>query len=596
MVIAVGLFVWPVLCNLSSCVGGREFSEVWGHLWAYWIFPHMLFVRHAWPLWIDIVNVPEGLFLYPADPLHLIVVTAFRSVLGLVAAYNVLMIGALLLTAWATYLLAYELCRVRKLAVVAGIMVALSPYLRASYIDNYTESMGVYWIALVFLNLVLNCRSPSVKRGVFGGLLFAGLFYTNMYYTVVTGVGYVAAAVWSVLLERRRRGFRLLVLTCAPVVGLILSVPGILLFMNTEPGRVSEGDILAEFVKSARVPISVPSESEWSYAVRIAAESASRDHAWFHSPGSVDMAAYLPPSGETQFAHPKGLLCAVYPGLLAQLCLGVFLVVRRKRLGGFFIAAMLAGLLSLGIFPSWQGSPLIVHDARPMAGPFYWLVNVFPFFSDLTQTYRFSVIVTLLASCAAAVVASRLWRRGTYGRWLGGLLMVGCFADTLLFGMVPFPVPTVTTAVNPAFEWIRAREDASMVLEWPSWKENETCDGNRVPAEKAQYHQTLHQHPIGPFADVGGLQWMELAPGLFWNLAALTPLSPRPQCARPEGDGCSARERKKMAALGYGYFVAHMWAVDPMDRDGVKHCLIQWFGKPESFSGDVDVYTIAEGS
>ncbi|MBT3192697.1 MAG: hypothetical protein HN341_09105 [Verrucomicrobia bacterium] len=594
LLLGVGAFVWPVLRGPEPCVGGREFSEVWGHLWAYWIFPHMLFVRNAWPLWIDIVNLPEGFALYPADPIHLVAVTLLRSVFSLVSAYNLLMAGTLLLTAWATYLLAYELCRVRLVAVWSGVMVSLSPYLRGSYIDNYTESMGVYWVALVLLNCAVNIRRPTIRRGVLGGLLFAGLFYTNLYYTVIGGVAYALAGGWAVVCEKRNRGFRAAVLALAPVCGMMLAIPGLLVFMHTEPGRATEGGTLVEFVQGATVPVEIPSHDTWTYAARIAAESANREADWFQSPGSADIASYLPPLPRTQLAHPKGLLCAVYPGLLAPLCLGAFLLIRRKRLGGFFLAAVAAWLLSLGVFPCWRGSPLFVWDGHPVPGPFYALLRVFPFVSDLTQTYRFSVIVILLSSCAVALVAAALWRRGGLGKCAGLLLMAVCFADALLLGAVPFPVPTVETEVNPAFEWIRGRQDKGMVIEWPCWQESAGCSGNVVPPERPQYHQTVHQHPMGPLTDAAGSVWGFIAPQFFSDLAGLTTQFNPPailplERGRPETGGVA-----RMVELGYGYFVVHSWALPADERRAVRKYLLSRLGRPTIFVGEVDVYTLQE--
>jgi hypothetical protein len=595
MLLAVGTFVWPALLHPRTSVGGREFSEVWGHLWAQWIFPHMVLVRNAWPFIIDIVNLPEGWALCPADPFHLLVVTLFRSALGLVAAYNVLMIGAIVATVWATYRLAYELCRVKAMAVAAGIMVGLSPYVRASYIDNYTESMGVYWIALVFLNLAVNCRRPSLKRGVGGGLLFACMFYTNMYYTVISGIGYVIASGWAIMFEHHRRRRLALALSVAPFLGLLLAIPWVLVFSQTETSHVPGNEGMVQFVNDATLPLAAPADHEISHALEIAIESAAPRTDWFQHPGSADIAAYLPPSRGSQLAHPRGLICGVYCGVLAPICLIAFFGVRRRRIGGFVLVALVAWFLSLGVFPCWRGNPLSFDGIHPVSGPYYLFLRVVPFVTGLTQTYRFSVVLSVLSACGAAVAAGVLWQKNGYGKWLGMLLMGLCLADTLLLGGVPYPTPTVDTSVNPAFEWIAMRDDEKLVIEWPYWIESFGCGGNVIAAMKPEYHQTVHTHPLGPWTDMGSLEWMWIGPEFFRDLSALTSMSESPPEFPPADElGASDSppdERSRMISENYGYFVAHMWALPDQERQAVRRYLTAYFGDPKPFPG-VDVYGV----
>ena len=84
------------------------------------------------PFATGLLDCPHGVGFYVADPLHAAAITVARGAVGLVAGYNALMLGALLATMIAVYLLALEVTRSRAAAAGAGLLARYSPFLRAA--------------------------------------------------------------------------------------------------------------------------------------------------------------------------------------------------------------------------------------------------------------------------------------------------------------------------------------------------------------------------------------------------------------------------------------------------------------------------------
>ena len=572
--VATLAFVWPVIMEICSHVGGREFSELYGHLWSQWIFSHMLFSLHEHPCFISIMNAPEGLSMYPVDPFHVLLVALLKPLVGLIAAYNLLMIGTLFATMFAVYLLARYLSGSSWAGIGAGILVGLSPYMRSSYVDNYTESMALYWVAFVFYNLLVNSSKPTLRKGIIGGFLLTGLFYSSFYYSIITGISYVIIAGWTILFAPQNRRKLTICLSCAPLLCLLLSVPGILIFNNVESEIMNTGgdDIkIAEKIIEGDHHVN-PESGFKAYSI---SKLIRKEKTWFQSGGPADIGAYLFPLRNTQLPDSKMLMHAVYPGVMLLLCLLVFLTMRQKCYGGLFLAALLAWLLSFGLFPRWHGEVFNIAG-HPFPGPFYWLVRLVPFTGSFRQGYRFSAIVLIFGACGVAILASIMWRHSRL-RICALLLMLLCLVDMLVFGMVPFPVPVVDVTPDPAFYWLK-KQPKGIVLEWPTWNPRKGAQ-NRMAPEKPQYHQTIHEHALGPATDTDDKFWRDIAPGFYNDLEKEFSVKAHDDAA-------------KFAEFGYRYFIYHKDMLDQPFKTRTSEYLTDCFGRPEYAGENIDIYVL----
>ncbi len=486
MAVATLTFLGPVLLRLPWVVGAQERSEVWNHIWAHWLVGRELSHLSS-PLHTSMLNPPEGLGFYVADPVLAAAVTLVRPFTGLVAGFNLVLAATLLGTMVAVYALALELSRSRVVSAGAGILVGLSPYVRSVFMDGYTEALGLFWAALILRNLLLLGRDPTWARAVLGGLLFAGTFYTDLYTTVAVALVYVIAAVWIVAARWQGIARRAGMVAVGPALGLLLAVPGALALSGASPPLEGE---------PAMPPLPI------------------KTHCWHLAgfSGAADVASYLPPTDDLTADCTHLLVRGVYPGILAELCLLGLLIWHRRLTPGLVPAALACAALSLGDYVSFRGHPL-GEDWRPLdgsnvplMGPQFVLAGWLPAVGGLHSPYRLASMVTLICGAGAAVVAGKLW----VVRWLrpaAVLLLALCLADTLLLSKIPFPCPTTAMTTSPALEWLDDQPGDGAVLEWPveaPWDPFE-CDGMRfLSPERVLFHQTVHRKP---YAALGPSQW-----------------------------------------------------------------------------------------
>ena len=570
-------FVYPVVLRPASHVGSGPHSEVWGHLWAHWLMGHGL-SRGESPFHASLVNCPDGMPLYPVDPLNAVITTVFRPIIGLVAAFDLMMIGLLLATMVAVYLLSLELGASRWAATGAGIIAGLGPYVRASFIDGYSEALGLFWGVLVLRSLVRQLRDPRPSRAVTIGLLFAALFYSDLYTTVATAACYVAVVLAVALRPPVAR--RLPWLVAAPALGLLLALPGALALRGSaSPLAAPEsGGSMEDVGAFHHLP---PPSQCWQSAGRRAA---------------VDLGALLPvPRLDDSCTDP--LLRAVYPGFVAQLCLVALLFGGGRERRGLFLGALASLALSAGIYLTFHGHPVTIGD-RALMGPLGLLARIWPPAWGLNSPFRFVSIYTVLAAAGAALVATSAGRRGTVGKAAAAGLLVACLADSLVLGHVPFPVPATDARVSGAFTWLGAEDVEGSVVEWPlpaPWDPWRCSSCQALPEQKALYHQTLHRRCLESPGPAG---WTASAPGTGgprWAGCGAETLLTELTALAADGAGRTppAGLAGELAAAGVGFVALHSARFEEPGRTAVRSFLTDAFGEPRAFDREVEVYSVA---
>ncbi|MSQ02957.1 MAG: hypothetical protein EXR71_13895 [Myxococcales bacterium] len=174
-----------VLANPGSVIGRPE-GELRDHMWLAWVFAQELGSGSS-PMYSALGGAPDGMAVYPLDPLHQLVIALVSPFVGLVAGLNVQ-------AALAYFALAYG---AQKLAAGRGVLIeltmavlaALSPAFLGAFADSQTEGMAAGWL-LCLLSELFAERPRPWRAAAWGAVLLA----TGPY--LAHGIALVAVACW----------------------------------------------------------------------------------------------------------------------------------------------------------------------------------------------------------------------------------------------------------------------------------------------------------------------------------------------------------------------------------------------------------------
>lgn len=172
---------WPLVLHFDQAVIGDMQSDVWKHVWGFWWMRRCLVVEHALPLQTTLLNYPYGGSLFFIDPLGGLLSVPLQSVMGPVAAYNMVVLFNLVLAATAAFALARRLTHSAPAAFAAGVIFGFSPYLLSNITSGISESFNVGWIPLFILFYTRALRehenASAVKAGLALGVATIGCWY-----------------------------------------------------------------------------------------------------------------------------------------------------------------------------------------------------------------------------------------------------------------------------------------------------------------------------------------------------------------------------------------------------------------------------------
>jgi hypothetical protein len=363
-----------------------------------------------------------------------LLVVPLRPVLGLVGAYNVLVLASTAGSAYACYLLVRLLTSQRAVAVLAGVVWSCSFYRVLEY--SHIQTLSTQWVPLVLLfaeHVRRRCRRWHVV-----GLAVSAWFVlaTNVYLGVYTVLAFGVYAV--VVLAARRPDIRTIVR-----IGFAWFVAGVL-----------------------ALPLYLP-------GIRLQASRHIVRDIDEQSPATLEAFRLLPPPGQMA----QSLLHVIYrsnyatPGLVLAvlLVLGSASVVllRRSsptRSGVAFGAVALFALASAqGPAFHWYGREL---GDNPVFLAAYHLV---PGYDALRIPHRWLLVGFLGLAVAAATLVAPLSARLPRAVRTG--LVVALSAMTIVEqAPAPWPVhPSYTTDDEPVYAWLQdqPQRGSEVILELP---------------------------------------------------------------------------------------------------------------------------------
>lgn len=488
-VLVTCVFYWPGVRHIGShfISDGRDGADF---LWSYWALPHSALHGHN-PFSSSRIFWPVGarLGFHTTTPLEAFAFWPLSKLLGPVLASNLLLLGAVPLTAWGVFLLAKHECCDDRAAFVAGVAYVLVPE-RIDRIDGHWNLHHGWPLPFALWLLLRLYDRPTWPRAAALGLMAGAALLTELtYFAFFAGAALVIAA-WRWRQTVRRdvlarlagaTGVALLV-TLPLLVSLVRDVLG----NELDPIRrwggadLASADLLGWLVPSVRHPL-------WGALSR---------------PLHVNWGAENYP----------------YAGLVV---LGLALAAvawrqTRRQTGPWPLIALGSAVLALGPFlhvNGWTGSRFEHFGVRYSVPLPFMLFRSIPLLSALRVPGRFALMTALALDVIAAIALTRVLRnRSARGQW-------AVFAVVLVVTMVELlPVPTVrlqSPDVPAAYRVIQHSQDDDAVLEVPLfWRDGFGQYGDSVAHEHSifLYYATRHGHPVsnGMVARLPQARWHRL--------------------------------------------------------------------------------------
>jgi len=207
--VALGVFVamtvlmtWPLARGFGSLTLGPPGDNL-EYIWKAWWFKHSIIDLHTSPSFSPDVYYPIGynLALSEMTPANNLLALPITVAFGPVVAYNVLIFGSFVLSAFTMYLLVVCLTGSPAAAVVSGAIFAFSPY-RMIHSAGHLPLMGTYWLPLLFLAIEGSINQRKLRYSALAGLAYSGAALSSWYYAVY------AAALLPIYLIVRLRAWR----------------------------------------------------------------------------------------------------------------------------------------------------------------------------------------------------------------------------------------------------------------------------------------------------------------------------------------------------------------------------------------------------
>lgn len=204
--------------------GSDPFAFVWFLAWWPWAITH-----HLNPFFTHLVWQPAGVCLSWVTSVPLLALIGWPvTLISPVLTFNILLLSAPVLSAWAAYFLCLAITRRPPAAIIGGFLFGFSSYEMAqdSAVLNLSFTLCVPLLLLVVL-LRLNDRLSRAKTLVFGGLALICQFLVCIeIFGMIFFSGGVAWGLGMALLPERRPALRRLfvdALWTSPLVVLVLS-------------------------------------------------------------------------------------------------------------------------------------------------------------------------------------------------------------------------------------------------------------------------------------------------------------------------------------------------------------------------------------
>jgi hypothetical protein len=426
---------WPAV--LGQELIGDPAADVWNHAWGYWYVAESL-GRGAWPFFTELAGGPDGGTLWFIDAPGAIVMTPVTWLLGPAVAYNLVLMGRLALTGWATQGLAREL---GSPGWLAGVAAMTSPFLLCELGNGISEVCAAQWLAM---SLWAAARAKGWAGWALTGLLMGICGVVTFYYGLASAALVAVVALW-------RRDPKAL---AAIGVQALLFLPIWFVFkasLAAEDALILRGTDL---------------------------DVALLRH------NAVDPRVFVMPGGfqsiDLQARFGEAL---VHTGYLrwTLLLLAGWATWANRKLWGWWLVILASVAMGMGHYLFWD-EQFVEAGGRLLALPFGWLKAVLPEVA-ITHPLRFALGANLVLAAVAACAP--------LGRMRGPAIALVA-AEGIFASAANWPLPMSPTDVPSFYEDV----GEGMVLDLPMEA------GATMKTSQYFWFQTVHERPIPWTPDV----------------------------------------------------------------------------------------------
>ena len=456
-------------------------------------------------------------------------------------AHNLLTLVSLVLAAFTTYLLVYELCRDRPVAFVCGALFSFSP-VRQGQLDT-VQLLQIGWLPLALLFLHRALRAGRTADYLLFALCCVCQALAAVYLMFLTAVGIATFLVFEGISSRTllRAGHALRLAGALIVIAVSLS-PVALAYGATR--RVFDDRWAPDLIHGLSA---APTDF-------LAVQPSSLAYGWL-------LARFDNPVFTNGHALFPGVLILVSAALsLLHFAPRLGSRAARREVGRYVLIGGVALVLALGPSAAISGSL-----------PYDWFSTWVPGFSAMRIPARFAALgllaMAVLAGFGMVVLRDWVLRRGWTRGPLWGAIGALAFVELLSRPVALRPVPP--TPNDGVYAWLRSHEPDAVVGELPS----------RGPTGLAtiayEYASTFHWHPL-----VNG--YSGFTPPQYAQLSDLLDAFPDPTAVAVLRD------------VGVRYVVAHLDGLEAANRQRLANADLGRLGVSVAATFDSDsVYELA---
>jgi hypothetical protein len=538
VVVAI-VFSWPLPLSMGTHLTGVPGGDTGVYIWNQWVFRHEIIEEGRLPYFTDRIfalTETTNLSLHNYTTFQNLLALPLIGLFGVVMSFNLVYLLMVVLTAYATFLLARHVTGLDAESWLAGALFAWSPLL----VTRGTEHFSLVAAAPLAIFLLVLSRADGHERFRDAAALGATEWLaasTDVYYAVyclLLGAVFLVARIVAIhrspLAGRSvaiRWALDVLILSMAGFIAALvvsggweLSVLGRPLPIHSlyTPMMVLTGLVMIRVAWELRTTF-LPTSGLWRFirfslvagmvalcllspvlyaaAVRVRASGqldASKIF-WRSSPAGVDVLAILLPNPNHPLA--PGVLVdwlnswptRYVEGLVSVPLVAIVTLAVAWRAGwrpSRWWAGLTAlfGLLALGPFIHVAGMNTYVP------APWAFLRYV-PILGLTRSPSRFSVVLMLGVAILFATALVALTRRYPRRR----RLIVTTVGALLLFELLPAPRPIYSATIPGIYQHVKDAPGDVRLLELPVGARDGTSSVGNFTA-RSQFYQTFHEKPL----------------------------------------------------------------------------------------------------
>lgn len=497
------LLTWPTALYLNHAALGSPNADGIKHLWTLWWIRAEVLGQGGVPLHTTLVNYPDGMALYPIEPLNGLLACILFFV-PIVAVANLAALLNLTLTGFCGALLGRELSRSEWGALASGTL------LQCSAVSTFTVHVGVgelqhlWWLPLVGVAWLRLRAAVSVRAALWLAAALAGSVLSCFYHGLFAAM---LVSALSLLTLPLGAGLPRLLVRYALAAGLSLAV--VWPVTRAFAGSYGGGDpppvgLVAYVLEEHGQPVTDP-------------VSARLDPGELVRPARARRA--------TQTPEEEGYGGGRYLGAPALLLALGALLLSPRRAAPWLVVGAAGGVLALGSYLAVGGEELLLSGGSRVRLPLLHLNRALGY---VAEPINFPVRALALSATALAACAGLLVAQG-WTRLAVGLALLSA-AEVQVNQVGPWPMRTLAPWEFPELEPLAEGPPgpiADLSLVWRADKESrwaslsaQMAHGQAiqgVPVERVEYFAQSGRFAIAALPLV-----QDLAPAQFGSPSTLS--------------------------------------------------------------------------